>query len=124
MVKSSIYTKLNRNEVDEALSRVADASSLQIAIRSSWKALGASSAEVLSLPTMRLRPFLAFIAEHAATLDEHTIQESRVIPMLKVLSQHPEEEARNWAINLHTTLRSNWMTFQAAKRQRTSTEVA
>ena len=124
LVMSTIYTKLNRKEVDAALSRVADASSLQIAIRRDWKALGSSSAEVLALTAARLRPFLSFIAEHAATLDEHTIQESRVIPMLKVLSQHPEESTRNFAINLHTTLRSTWMSFQAAKRQRTSTEVA
>ena len=121
---NTIYTRLNRSEVDAALSRVADASSLQLSIRSSWKALGSSSAEVLALPPHRLRPFLDHVAEHAATMDEHTIQESRVIPMVKLLTQHPHEQARDRAISVHTMLRSSWMSFQAAKRQRTTTESA
>ena len=75
--------------------------------------------EVLQQSPSRVRPFLSFVAGQIANLDEHIIEESMIPAALKVIIKHPDESTRNHAINLHSIIRSQWMAFQATKRQRT-----
>ena len=119
-IMRAVYTKLTRKEVDIELRKVLDASSLRLTLRQSFRALGASTADVLAQPAARLRPFLAFVAGHLTDFNESLIQESRVIGMVKILAQHQDEHTRNHAISLYTSLRSTWMAIQSAKRPRLS----
>ena len=117
-VMKTIYTTLNRQEVDAELSKVVNGTSLAINLRRGFLALGSNSEEVLAKSGVQVRPFLALVASNLHLIDDNVASRSKIAGSLKLLSKHSDEHARSHAAQMYSMVASHWMATQSAKRAR------
>ena len=72
----------------------------------------------ITLPDAKLLCFLRYVDEMKHRISTNTLRDTKVGLALKRLSTHQTDTIRNQAIELHTTLRSAYMAYQATKRAR------
>ena len=112
---NSIYTTLNKKEVQMELLRVVNVTSAACTLRNAFKLLGKSSEEVLQQPAHLIMPFLSMAMSHLGTLDREFLTQSKLAASAHLLIRHPDTVVQSQAAHIYTTARSFWMSTSESK---------